>query len=347
MTETVTVNTGSGKYDVVIGSGLDYGQLAQRVLKPCRVVIVSDDNVFPLYGKAAVNSFSVCGFQTDSYVIKHGEASKTLANATGLLEYLAEIKLTRGDCLTALGGGVVGDMTGFAAAVFLRGIKFIQLPTTLLAAVDSSVGGKTGVDMPAGKNLVGAFHQPAAVFCDTNTFNTLPREVYSDGMAEVIKHCVIGDREMLATLAGLSPVEICKRNVQIKAGIVERDEFEKGERMQLNFGHTVGHGVEKLSGYKISHGSAVAIGMAVVTRAAERLGWTAEPCLDLFMEALESNRLPTACEYGPKELAEAALSDKKRSGDYISLVVPERIGKVSIKPIAVTRLEEFIALGYK
>jgi 3-dehydroquinate synthase len=324
---------------------LDYGRLSGQVVKPCRLVIVSDDNVFPLYGNAAVKSFADNGYKVDTYVIKHGEASKTLATVAGLLEFLADKKLTRGDCLAALGGGVVGDLTGFAAAVFLRGIRFIQLPTTLLAAVDSSVGGKTGVDMPAGKNLVGAFHQPALVLCDTNTFKTLPNEVYADGMAEVIKHCVIGDGEMLAMLSKLSPVEICKRNVQIKASVVEQDEFENGLRMVLNLGHTIGHAVEMLSRYEISHGSAVAIGLTIVTRAAERMGWTNEPCLGLLMEALERYKLPTGCGYSANQLAEAALSDKKRSGDTVSLVVPERIGKVNIKPIAVNKLEEFIASG--
>jgi 3-dehydroquinate synthase len=345
MVESFRVKTGLNDYGVVIGNGLDYGQLASHIFSPCRVVIVSDDNVFPLYGETAVKGFIDRGFEAESYVIKHGEASKNLATVEGLLHFLAGFNMTRYDYIAALGGGVVGDIAGFAAAIYMRGISFIQLPTTLLAAVDSSVGGKTGVDLPAGKNLAGAFHQPKAVFCDTGKFATLPRNVYADGMAEVIKHCVIGDKEMLNSLASLSPVEICTRNVRIKADIVQSDEFDLGIRSWLNFGHTVGHAIERLSGYKIPHGSAVAIGMVTVTRAAERLGWTAEPCLPQLIEALKSYELPVSCDYSAKQLAQAALSDKKRNGSTVMLVVPERIGKVTTRNVKVTELEDIIAAG--
>jgi 3-dehydroquinate synthase len=345
MVERIVVKTDFDEYSVIIGNALDYGRIASHIFMPCKVVIVSDDNVFPLYGEAAVRSFAEQGFETVSYVIKHGEASKNLSTVERLLHFLAEHNLTRSDFIAALGGGVVGDITGFAAAVYLRGIRFIQLPTTLLAAVDSSVGGKTGVDMPAGKNLVGAFHQPAAVFCDTDTFTTLPGNVYSDGMAEVIKHCVIGDAEMLDSLTALSPVEICMRNVRIKANIVEQDGYDNGIRRWLNFGHTIGHAAEHLSGYKISHGSAVAIGMVTITRASERLGWTNEPCLPQLIEALKHYGLPVSCGYSAKELAQAALIDKKRMGDTVSLIIPEKIGSVTIKRVNVTELEDIIAAG--
>ncbi len=345
MDKQITVNTHSGKYNVTIGSGLDYGKLAVEVKEPCAAVIISDDNVFPLYGDKTIKSFEARGYKVSSYVIKNGEASKTFATVERILTFLSGENLTRSDMLVSLGGGVVGDITGFAAAIYLRGIKFIQLPTTVLAAVDSSVGGKTGVDLPSGKNLVGAFYQPSAVFCDIDTFATLPGAVYADGMAEVVKHCVIGDAEMLTSLDNLSPIEISARNVQIKARVVEEDEFDTGARMCLNFGHTVGHAVEMLSDFKISHGGAVAIGMVIVTRAAEKLGLVSEPFLGVLTDALEKLGLPTGCEFNAKDLARVALIDKKRMGGTISLIVPEKIGKVKIHPIPVTELEDFINGG--
>jgi len=342
---TLKVNAGSGSYPVVIGERLDFGKLAIDVCKACSVVIVSDDNVFPLYGESVVESFVSAGFKVESYRIKSGEASKTMDTVSELLHFLATHEMTRSDILVALGGGVVGDITGFASAVYLRGIGFLQLPTTVLSAVDSSVGGKTGVDLPEGKNLVGAFHQPLAVFCDTGTFATLAKTVYSDGMAEVVKHGMIADAEMLAMLGEMTDCEICKRNVEIKAAIVEKDEFDTGIRNLLNFGHTVGHAVEVLSGYGVSHGNAVAIGMTVITRAAEKSGLTESPCLDVLIKELKRLRLPTECDYSASEIVSAALRDKKRFGDVITLVIPKRIGHAELYKMPVDRLEDFIAKG--
>ena len=345
MAEEVTVRTHAGQYTVTIGDGLDYGRLALAVKKPCRTVVVSDDNVFPLYGEAALRSFCESGYQASQYVIRNGEASKTLATVEGLLAFLAAEKVTRPDLLIALGGGVVGDITGFAAAIYLRGVDFIQLPTTVLAAVDSSVGGKTGVDLPAGKNLVGTFHQPIAVLCDTDPFATLPGEVYADGMAEAIKHGMIADRETLLSLGNLTAAEMCRRNVEIKARVVEADEFDTGIRRLLNFGHTVGHAVEALSGYSISHGRAVAIGMAVITRAGIQSGLTDPACLNDLEAALALYGLPARCEYTAKELAQAALLDKKRAGGTISLVIPKETGQAEIRDLPIAQLEDFIAKG--
>jgi len=344
-TEVVDVNTSGGKYSVHIGSGLDYGKLALSVKKPCRVVFVSDDKVFPLYGYAAQRSFSACGYQYGICILRNGEAAKNLDTLAELLDFLASEQLTRADMLIALGGGVIGDITGFASAIYLRGIDFIQLPTTVLAAVDASVGGKTGVDLKAGKNLVGAFHQPLAVLCDTDKFATLPPAVYADGMAEVIKHGMIADREMLNSLPELSAVEMIRRNVEIKARIVEQDEFDTGARKLLNFGHTVGHAVEALSDYRISHGNAVAIGMAVITRASERSGLCETPCLCDLIPALERYNLPTRCDFSAKELAAAALHDKKRMGDSVTLVIPKSSGRAELHELPVEQLEDFIAKG--
>jgi len=343
--DTVVVNTRTGKYPVVIGEGMDFGKLALDVKKPCRVVVVSDDNVFPLYGDAVIESFVESGYIVSGYIVTNGEGSKNLDVVSRLLRFLVDQSITRQDILVALGGGVVGDITGFVSAVYLRGVDFIQLPTTVLAAVDSSVGGKTGVDLPKGKNLVGAFHQPLAVFCDTGTFATLPKAVHADGMAEVVKHGMIADGDMLRNLGELSVSEICRRNVAIKAGIVEKDEFDTGIRKLLNFGHTVGHAVEALSDYCISHGSAVAIGMTVITRASEKTGLTESACLDELKKVLEDLGLPTSCKYSAEELAKAALCDKKRSGDAITLVIPKRIGHAELHELPVSQLEKFIAKG--
>jgi len=345
MAKAVEVNTGTRKYSVTLGSGLNFGKLTLDVKKPCRAMIVSDDNVYPLYGNLVTESFSKSGFQVSEFIIKNGEASKTLATVEGLFCHMAEEDMTRGDLIICLGGGVVGDIGGFASAVYLRGLPFIQIPTTILAAVDSSVGGKTGVDLSIGKNLIGAFHQPIAVFCDPDFFTTLPKPVYSDGMAEIIKHGMAFDKEMLISLDTLSIGEICRRNVEIKARIVEQDEFDTGVRKKLNFGHTIGHAVEAVSDFSISHGKAVAIGMTVISRACEKSGLTDEPVLGELLKALKKYDLPVKCDYSAKELTAAALRDKKRSGGTITLVIPRKVGKVGLYDLPVSELEGFIAKG--
>ena len=345
MAEQVIVHTHSGTYPVVIGNGLDYGKLSLAVKKPCKAIIVSDDNVFPLYAAAAAGSFRSAGYEISTYMIPYGEASKSMDTVARLLDFLARENITRSGLLIALGGGVTGDITGFAAAVYLRGIDFIQLPTTILAAVDSSVGGKTGVDLPSGKNLAGAFHQPVAVLCDTNVFATLPRSVYCDGMAEVIKHGMIADREMLGSLKEMPADTMCARNVAIKARVVESDEFETGPRKLLNFGHTVGHAVEKLSNYTISHGRAVAIGMAVMTRSCVKNGLADPECITILTQALEQYDLSSKCDFSAKDLARAALQDKKRSESVITLVIPKKAGKAELYDLPVTELENLIAQG--
>ena len=259
------------------------------------------------------------------------------------MNFLAENKLTRSDMLVALGGGVVGDLAGFAAATYLRGIRFIQVPTTLLAAVDSSVGGKTAIDLPAGKNLAGAFCQPSLVLCDIDTLNTLPLEVFRDGCAEVIKYGVLYDPDLFDTLSndGLSfdRESVIARCVELKRDVVMEDEFDTGSRMKLNLGHTIGHGVEARSHFDISHGKAVAIGMAIVSRASG--------CIDThrIIRALEQFGLPTHTEYTADELYAYTLSDKKRSGGSVSLIIPRAIGDCTISPTNIENLKSFIEAG--
>ena len=312
--------------------------------------ILSDDNVAPLYMKKVKDSLEAQGFDTVEYVIPHGEASKNTANLVSVVEFMAEQRLTRRDALVALGGGVVGDLGGFAASVYLRGIRFVQIPTTLLAAVDSSVGGKTAVDLAVGKNLMGAFCQPSLVICDYETLDTLSAEIFADGCAEVIKYGVINDRPFFDRLkAGIKPQieEVIATCVQNKANIVESDEFDKGQRQLLNLGHTVGHAIEACSDFGISHGSAVAIGMVMAMRGAVKIGYCQKADLDELIELLRVEGLPTECPYGAEELFIVATADKKREGDEISLVLPYGIGDSRLVKIPVSELCSFISKGLK
>lgn len=342
--KTVTVSA-SKTYDIHIGSGLlaTLGEEAKKLGKAQKICVVSESAVFPLYGAAAVESLEKSGFSVVSYVFPAGEESKNGTNFLRLLNFLAESKLTRSDMIVALGGGVVGDLAGFAAASFLRGIRFIQVPTTLLAAVDSSVGGKTAIDLPAGKNLAGAFCQPSLVLCDTDTLNSLPLDIFRDGCAEVIKYGVLYDPELFAHLEekGLDfdREAVITRCVELKRDVVMEDEFDTGARMKLNLGHTIGHGVEARSHFGLSHGKSVAIGMAIVSRASG--------CADTsrILNILEKFGLPTATEYSVDDIYTYTLSDKKRSGGTVKLIVPQRIGDCAIVPTPVENLKSFIEAG--
>ena len=350
--QTIPVRT-VPPYEVVIGPGLlaESGQRLRALLGPCRIAVLTDSTVAPLYLAPVTASLEAAGFSVCAHVIPAGEAHKNLATLGGALEFLAAERLTRSDCVLALGGGVVGDLAGFAAAVYLRGVRCVQLPTTLLSAVDSSVGGKTAVDLTAGKNLAGAFLQPAAVLCDTDCLKSLPPAVLADGAAEAVKTGVLSDEGLFAlfetgTLSA-DPAEVIARCVAYKAGVVERDEKELGERRLLNLGHTVGHAIERCSGYAIPHGHAVAAGLAVIARAAEKLGWTDGPIADRIAACLARNGLPTGTDFPAEALAEAALSDKKRAGGSITLVIPRRIGHCELKPLPVSELLPVIRAGWE
>ncbi len=348
--QTIPVRT-APPYEVVIGPGLltDCGSRLRKILGPCRIAVVTDSAVAPLYLNTVTESLQNAGFSVCSHIFPAGEAHKNFQTLSGILEALAQAHLTRGDCVAALGGGVAGDMAGFAAAVFLRGVRCVQLPTTLLSAVDSSVGGKTAIDLNAGKNLAGAFLQPAAVLCDTNCLRSLPAAERVNGTAEAVKTGVLCDESLFSLFEGgqADPAEVIARCVAYKAGVVERDERETGERKLLNLGHTVGHAIEKCSGYAVPHGRAVAAGLAVMARAAERLEWTDAPLADRIAACLAANGLPTGTAYAPEALAEAALSDKKRSGGDITLVVPRRIGRCELKTVPVTELPSIIRAGWE
>ena len=347
---TIQVHTAPA-YEVSIGGGLLHtcGQRLREVLAPCRVAVITDSTVAPLYLKTVTGSLEGAGFTVCSYTFPAGEGSKNFTTLAAILEFLAEQHLTRTDCVAALGGGVTGDMAGFAAACYLRGIRCVQLPTTLLSAVDSSVGGKTAIDLAAGKNLAGAFLQPTAVLCDTDCLRSLPAEVFADGAAEAIKTGVLDDEGLFVLFEDgtltTAPDEVIARCVRYKAGVVERDEKEQGERKLLNLGHTAGHAIEKCSGYAIPHGHAVAAGLAIIARSAEALGWAAEPIAARIAACLAKNGLPTGTNYTAEALAEAALADKKRSGGDITLVIPKKIGVCELKKVSVTDLLPIIRAG--
>lgn len=343
--------TASRSYDIYIGNGLlrDLGQYVSKVSKAQQLCIVSDDAVWPIYGKSTRASLEKAGFSCQSFVFPAGEKSKNGQVYLSLLNFLAENRFTRADCLVALGGGVVGDLTGFAAATYLRGIDFIQVPTTILAAVDSSVGGKTAIDLEAGKNLAGAFYQPSLVVCDLETFDTLPPDIFRDGCAEIIKYGVLFDPVLFDHLCGnglyFNRESVVARCVELKRDVVAKDEFDHGERQLLNLGHTLGHGVEACSGFEISHGSAVAIGMAMVAKASAALGICQEECCRNILHALDVFGLPQSSPYSTEQLFGKALSDKKRTGGTVNLIVPEKIGLCKIMPIPIDRLQAFIEAG--
>ena len=334
----------SRSYEVRIGAGL-LPTLGENIPKKVRkVCIVSETNVWPLYGDIASESIRNAGFEVISFVFPAGEASKCGSTYLELVNFLAENRLTRSDLLVALGGGVVGDLTGFAAATFLRGIGFIQIPTTLLAAVDSSVGGKTAIDLPAGKNLCGAFYQPSLVLCDTDTLNTLPEDIFRDGCAEVIKYGILYDPALFTHLMerGLDfdREAVITRCVELKRDVVAEDEFDTGARMKLNLGHTIGHGVEARSDFTLSHGKSVAIGMAIVARSA-----CDAATRDRILGILDRFGLPKDTVCTPEELYAAALSDKKRSGGTVNLIIPRAIGDCAIVPTDVAAVKSFIEAG--
>lgn len=346
--ETVIVNA-SKTYEVKIGNGLldKSGEHCSKVISGNKVLLLTDSNIAPLYLNTVKASFEDSDFTVYPYIITAGEASKNTDNLIKIVTYLAQEQFTKTDAIVALGGGVVGDLAGFCAATYLRGIGFIQIPTTLLACVDSSVGGKTAVNLTVGKNLFGAFYQPDLVLCDPNTLNTLPNEIYADGMAEVIKYGMIWDEEFFSKLEQkeLNNSAIIKHCVTIKSEIVSKDETDKGQRQILNFGHTIGHAIEKLSSYTISHGSAVSIGMAIISRALVNSNQLKLEQLNRLLALLESYNLPTGCNYSCNELYNAALSDKKRSNDKINLVTVPEIGTSQLSKINISELENYIKAG--
>lgn len=338
---TLHVNLGKNSYDIVFERGLlsDVGKYVKREGR--RLAVVTDDNVAKLYADGVVSSLEKAGYEVSLIVLPHGEKTKSFNTLPQIYAKLLQHKITRKDALVALGGGVIGDLTGFVAATYLRGIGFIQIPTSLLAQVDSSIGGKVAVDLPEGKNLVGAFWQPEQVLIDVNALSSLSEEFFTDGMAEVIKYGCIKDKKLFKTLAdcggkkGLLPVidDVIYRCCDIKREVVEKDEKDKGERMLLNFGHTYGHALEKFYDFeKLSHGMAVSVGMYAITKIAEEKGLTAKGAADEIARVAVMYGLPVEDSAPASEVVKGVVNDKKNLGDKLVAVLLKEIGESYLYP---------------
>ena len=349
--EIIRVNAGAG-YDIHIREGLldSAGELIKAVAHSKKAAVVTDTTVARLYGERVRTSLVFAGFDAPLFAFPAGEFSKNHGTLLKIYTFLAQSDITRADLIVALGGGVAGDTAGYAAATWQRGIPFVQIPTTLLAQVDSSIGGKTAVDLPEGKNLVGAFWQPSLVLCDPQTLSTLDRANIACGMAEIIKHACIRSSALFDTLLACGDfrediVGLIAANLTIKRDIVQRDERERGERMLLNFGHTLGHAIEKLHGFTgVSHGEAVAAGMAMITRRAEKIGLTRTGTAEKLSSMLRKYGLPDGSELPLAQIVEAAKGDKKRAGGDIHLVLLEEIGKAYLHTLPVAELPAFFGL---
>lgn len=331
-------------YRVFIARGglAEVGRIAASIGRAHRYAIIADETVAPLYA-ARVRS-SLGEGRARLYTISPGEAQKTRDSWAALTDSLLADGHGRDTIVIALGGGVVGDLAGFVAATFMRGIPYIQVPTTLLAMIDASIGGKTGVDTPAGKNLVGAFHQPIAVVADPDVLRTLPPEHLRAGLAEALKHGVIADATYFEDVAGAAPAivsgdraagaaleRVIIRSISIKADVVRRDEREGGVRKTLNFGHTIGHAIELRSGFRVLHGEAVAMGMVLEARVAERLGVAEPGTSDRVRAAVERSGLPAArpADQSPDEILAATRGDKKARQGVVEYALPARIGEMA------------------
>ena len=350
----VHVDLGSKSYDIEIERGLlpRIGERVKRLLpKAEKAAVITDSNVGPLYASVLKKSLEKEGIAVTVLTFKAGEESKNLQTLGILYNGLAEAGLTRSDAVIALGGGVTGDMGGLAAATFLRGVAFIQIPTSLLATVDSSVGGKVAVDLPSGKNLVGAFYQPKAVYIDPDLLKTLSVRYLHDGLAEVIKYGCIRDRDLFVMLEKIQndgellerADEIIETCCNLKARIVEQDEFDTGERMLLNFGHTLGHAVEKTFHFdRYSHGEGVGIGMVLLTRQSEKLGLTEYGTADRIAALLQKFQLPVNVQMRQDDFLRAIALDKKKRGSRLTLVLLKQIGESFLQKAEFSEMRQYL-----
>lgn len=344
--ERINVTHSTGEYTIYAGEGILGDALGGffAANRYDRICVVSDSNVWPLHGETLTAALSAAGVSAaDVNVFPAGETSKCISTVVKMYETFTKASLTRHSLVIAFGGGVCGDMAGFAAATYLRGIDVVQIPTTLLSQIDSSIGGKTGVDLAAGKNLVGAFKQPRAVIADADFLKTLPQRYLNDGMGEAIKYGCIADPELFYSIGAktIGMGDIIARCMKIKAKYVMEDEFEKGVRIHLNFGHTFGHAVEKLGGYKrYSHGEAVGIGMLIAAQLSWRFGYPLY--YKEIKNTLEAWSLPTVNDYSGSDMMKVVASDKKRVGDEISLVLLEDLGKPVVHKVPIYQLIELI-----
>ena len=352
--KTLTVALPGREYDILIGRGLltQAGERCRAVMpKAAKLAVVSDSNVAPLYGQVVLDSLTGAGFEPRLFTVPAGEHSKNAAQLSQLWEGFMAFGLTRTDAVVALGGGVVGDLAGFAAATILRGVALIQIPTTLLAQVDSSVGGKVAIDLPEGKNLAGTFYQPRLVLMDPEVLGTLPHETFADGMAEVIKYGCIADQGFLEFLSQNPSRSAIMANIEqvlytccrIKAEVVAEDELDTGRRMILNFGHTLGHAYELAGHYTTyTHGQAVAAGMVRAAQLGTALGLTPAHLAPDIAQLVEAFGLPTNIPCSQADYAAAIGLDKKGAGSSLSLILLDRPGHALAYPILKQQLLEML-----
>ena len=350
---TISVETPSRAYSVLVGRDLlgSVGKLTKDACGGRVAFIVSDTNVATLYAEQVAKSLQEAGYEIAGSIIDAGEDSKNAMVWSSIVESMARAGLSRDDVVVAVGGGVVGDLAGFAAATYMRGCQVVQVPTSLLAMVDSSVGGKTAIDLAAGKNLAGSFLQPSVVIADIECLTSLSHDLLADSCGEVIKHGVIADRRMFDDLAerpidagelDLDRLEgIIARNIEIKRDVVDADEREHGLRQTLNFGHTIGHAVEAASDYRLGHGSSVAVGMCCMARACVEKGMCDAETATLIEGCVGAHGLPTTVDVDPDVIYRLALADKKRHGETLNIIVPERIGHVEVREVS---LHEFSSM---
>ena len=333
-------------YPVKIGSGLltQTGAILSCMTAPCKAMVVSDDRVAPLYLKCVEKSLRQQGFSTHSFIFPNGEVAKNLRTYEKIQTALSELHFSRGDLLLSLGGGVAGDLTGFCAATYRRGMRYAQIPTTLLAAVDASVGGKTAIDLPGGKNLIGAFYSPMLVLCDPDVFSSLDKKQLACGFAEVIKCGMICDAGLLSRLEekSIATEEIVSCCVKIKKTFVEADEYDTGVRRLLNFGHTLGHAMEAGSGYLLSHGEAVAKGMYLMAKAAEENGYAEEPVSKRLKALLEQYGLSAEPEANAGGWMDYIQNDKKTEQETMTVVFPKSWGQCRLETVSVNRFLKIV-----
>lgn len=353
--KTINIQTPNKTYPIIISDNYDGLKAFLQEQNYSKIGIISDSNVFPLHGEALQSICESVNSEVYAYSFEAGESSKHLETIKEMYGFLVDAKMDRKSVLLALGGGVTGDMTGYLAATFMRGIHYIQIPTSLLAQVDSSVGGKTGVDFMGYKNIVGAFYQPDLVFMNTKTLNTLPELQFSSGMGEVIKHGCILDRSYLQTLIddvqlirGMDHEALTKmisRSCEIKSDIVNQDEKEMGVRALLNFGHTFGHAIERKRYETHSHGACVAIGMVAATKLSVELGHISQEDMDLIISTIEAYDLPTSVEgLTVEEVYLDMFLDKKTSHNTLKLVLLKSVGAAYItSEVIETKIKEAIS----
>jgi 3-dehydroquinate synthase len=351
----LTIDLPNHPYDITVerGSLLHVGSWLEQLWVPQKVAIITDNHVASLYAEGVKLDLESHGFDVKVFDFLQGEASKNLTTATKAYEFLADFGMTRSDGILALGGGVVGDLAGFVASTYLRGIHIVQVPTTLLAQVDSSVGGKTGVNMPWAKNAVGTFAQPDGVLIDPEVLKTLSDRHLREGIGEIIKAALIADRELWDTLVAMRDEfdlrdhyaeDVIEHAIHVKRQAVVADELDNGARLSLNFGHTIGHAIEAVAGYgHVNHGEAVAIGMIEMSRNAERLGLSPQGLTQMISDLVTKFHLPTGVEpWDGDALFEALTHDKKARGQIVKTIIVPEIGTSQIHEVPISKMKEYL-----